>query len=273
MTSFLFWNVMKKDLRAAIADLAAEQATDVLLVAESGASDESVAAALRTATGLEYTALSSPEDKVRIFTRLPPAGWSLLQRDAVVARMAIWNVVVGRSGDFMLVVVHLASKSNYDAVDQALLAAEVAEEIRRVENVVGHTRTLIVGDLNMNPFEPGVTAANALHGVMTRRIAEQIERRVQGKSYRFFYNPMWGCFGDRTDGPPGTYYHRSPQVAETFWHTFDQVLLRPDLMNQLEDLVILDHIRGEPLVTHPRGLPRADDFSDHLPIAFRLSHD
>jgi hypothetical protein len=81
---------------------------------------------------------------------------------------------------------------------------------------------------------------------------------------------MWGFFGDRTAGPSGTYYHRSANVAELFWHVFDQVLVRPVLMDLLHDLAILDTIDGERLLTHPAGLPRDTEFSDHLPLAFRL---
>ena len=108
---------------------------------------------------------------------------------------------------------------------------------------------------------------------MTKKVAERLERVVQGTAYRFFYNPMWGFFGDRTIGPPGTYYHRSARVAELFWHMLDQVLLRPELMHLLHDLAILDNIRGQSLVTHPGGLPHNAICSDHLPLAFRLELD
>src|SRR4051812_34060314 len=120
----------------------------------------------------------------------------------------------------------------------------------------------------MNPFEDGLTGAPALHAVMTRKLAERETRVVQGTAYRFFYNPMWGFFGDRTSGPPGTYYHRSPGVAELFWHLLDQILLRPALMGLLHDLAILDRIDGESLLTQPSGLPRDSVYSDHLPLAF-----
>jgi hypothetical protein len=123
----------------------------------------------------------------------------------------------------------------------------------------------------MNPFDEGVIGAPALHAVMTRKLAERKERRVVGTSYRFLYNPMWGFFGDRTIGPPGTYYHRAATVGDLFWHMFDQVLLRPSLMYLLRDLVILDQIDGESLLSHPVGLPRDAACSDHLPLAFRLA--
>jgi hypothetical protein len=80
----------------------------------------------------------------------------------------------------------------------------------------------------MNPFEDGIVAANGLNAVMSRDVAARESRRVQRKDYTFFYNPMWGHFGDATDGPSGTFYRGSSEQVEYFWHMFDQVLIRPE---------------------------------------------
>jgi hypothetical protein len=42
-------------------------------------------------------------------------------------------------------------------------------------------------------------------------------------------------------------------------------------MDSLADLAILDSIGGESLLTKEAGLPRHTDYSDHLPLAFRLN--
>jgi hypothetical protein len=56
---------------------------------------------------------------------------------------------------------------------------------------------VLVGDFNMNPFQEGVVAANGLNAVMARRVAARRRTRVvQEREYPFFYNPMWGHFGD-----------------------------------------------------------------------------
>ena len=272
MTSFLFWNVMKKDLRSLIAQAVVEHDVDILLLGESGVSDRDMAAALSGASQQSYIAMSEHTDKVRLFTRLPPARWIRRQTDSLSARMAIWSAPIGRPPGILLAVAHFISKSNASREEQAMLAVELATEIKAVETTVGHERTVVVGDLNMNPFEPGVAGALALHAVMTRKLAEGVDRVVQGKRYRFFYNPMWGLFGDRTAGPAGTYYHRSATPADLFWHMFDQVLLRPALMHLIDDVAILDRIGGESLLTDAE-VPRKTAYSDHLPLAFRLELD
>ncbi len=87
----------------------------------------------------------------------------------------------------------------------------------------------------------------------------------------FFYNPMWGKMGDNSQGPPGTYYYNDSSYANLFWHTFDQVIMRPDLLEYFSDesLQVLDSIKGVSLVS-PDGIPDTSIGSDHLPILVTL---
>lgn len=137
----------------------------------------------------------------------------------------------------------------------------------QTEDVVGHQRTVLIGDLNMNPFDKGLVGAQALNAVMTRDLARREERIVANRAYRLFYNPMWGCFGDQTPGPPGTYFYSAS--GGYFWNIFDQVLLRPALMDCLVELRIVDEDGQDSLLTE-RGRPRAAELSDHLPLLVRL---
>ena len=145
----------------------------------------------------------------------------------------------------------------------------MANDIRRVEDEIGNYHTLLVGDFNMNPFDSGMVAAQHFHAVMTKLQARGERRTVQAEQYRYFYNPMWGNFGDRTDGPAGTYYLSSSKPIQYFWNIYDQVLLRPALMDHLTELEVLTHDGVEPLVTSG-GLPQKNGGSDHLPLLFRL---
>jgi hypothetical protein len=58
MTSFLFWNVMAKDLRTLIARAVVEHDVDILLLAESTVPDPDMVVALKMATGKDYAPLS-----------------------------------------------------------------------------------------------------------------------------------------------------------------------------------------------------------------------
>ena len=173
--------------------------------------------------------------------------------------------------DILLAVVHFPSKLHWDEASQAMECVELSSSIRSTERQVGHTRTVLVGDLNMNPFEDGVVSANGLHGIVTRGIAQRRSRIVQSKEYPMFYNPMWCCFGDMTPGPPGSYYFSSSTHKAFFWNLFDQVLIRPDLLSVFNnnDLTILESDGTRSLLTRG-GLPDTKGASDHLPLLFRL---
>jgi hypothetical protein len=159
-----------------------------------------------------------------------------------------------------------------ESTDQKSMSRRIAEEIQQAEARVGHSRTVLVGDLNMNPFEDGMTAADGFHAVMTLQIANKQTRKIQERVYPFFYNPMWGRFGDDTEGPPGTFYRWSSSFTEHFWHMFDQVLIRPALLESFDSgtLQVLTGCRGESFLNR-NGIPDGHRVSDHLPILFDLS--
>ena len=123
----------------------------------------------------------------------------------------------------------------------------------------------------MNPFEAGVVGAAGLNATMVRNQARKELRVVQGNKYRFFYNPMWRYFGDGQAAPPGTYYYDNHEHVTYYWNLFDQVLVRPDLISNLDagDLEIVQRIGAISLLDH-EGIPNQLIGSDHLPLLFSL---
>ena len=104
---------------------------------------------------------------------------------------------------------------------------------------------------------------------MTVAVAQLRTREIRGQEYPMMYNPMWGVLGDRTIGPPGTYYRASSGSVNYFWNTFDQVLVRPALVPHLSAVRVLDTDGTDSLLT-ANGLPDTANGSDHLPLFFRL---
>lgn len=130
---------------------------------------------------------------------------------------------------------------------------------------------MLVGDLNMNPFERGLVSSVGLNAVMSRRIAARATRTVQDRSYPLFYNPMWGKFGDLESDTAGSYFYDNAQHVNYFWHIFDQVLLRPELAKRFNSdrLSVVKSVGARSLV-RPNGRPDSTLYSDHLPIVFEL---
>jgi len=208
-------------------------------------------------------------EKIHIFTRFKI---DFIQPIYESERLTIRHLTLPGLLDIILAINHFPSKLYWEPASQSLECVALADTIKYVENQVGHSRTVLVGDLNMNPFEDGVVGASGLHAVMSRTIAKKGSRIVQSKQYPFFYNPMWNFFGDATPGPPGTYYYDRSEHKVYFWNIFDQVLIRPELIDFFDndEMKIIESDGEISFVTH-HGFPDVNNISDHLPIFFKLN--
>ena len=268
MTTFLFWNLGRRPLQAAVSAIARQNEVDVIMLAECLLPPNTLLRALNPIGRSDYHYAPGLCKKIKIFTRFPAHFVPpLLEND----RTTIRHLRIPATTDILLAVTHLPSKSHWKESSQVAELTVLASDIRDLEKRMRHSRTILVGDLNANPFEAGVVNANALHGVMCRHVAKEKQRVVQGRAYPYFYNPMWSLLGDASPGVPGTYFYRSAEHTVYFWNMFDQVLIRPDLLSAFsnEDLEILLS-DGVTSLLSENGLPNAGAFSDHLPVLFRL---
>jgi hypothetical protein len=269
--SFLFWNLQRKPLAHRIARLAQHESLDFIALAENQIPDDELLGELKAATGADFERPepdpTAPEGrrKVDLFVR---AGVAHVSEQRVTPRMVIYQVRAPECPLFLLAVAHLADPINNDKEARYGKATRVSQSLQLSERRTGIERTVLVGDLNMNPYDSGVLGAFGLHGVMTREIAARGARVVEGESCPFFYNPMWGLLGDRTPGPAGTIYYGN-DINTSYWSLFDQVLLRPALMNSLQEVRILT-TDGQGLFLTSSGRPDKANSSDHLPVKFGL---
>jgi hypothetical protein len=207
-------------------------------------------------------------ERIDIFSKFTQAQMTPLHESD---HITIRHLKPPTTDDLLLVAVHLSSKLHQSSESQAFEIPEIARDMVRMEDKIGHNRTVLVGDLNMNPFEMGLVTASGFNATMARKIAEKLKRTVNTRSFPFFYNPMWSLLGDASDGPPGSYYYSQSEHVAYFWHMFDQVLLRPDVlpMFQNDTLKIIDRV-GELSLLNKNGIPDKS-ISDHLPILFQLT--
>jgi hypothetical protein len=268
MTTFLFWNINGKSLQRSIVNLSAAHEVDVVILAESGLTPAAVLTALNEQDTVGYHFPFSQCERVSIYTRFSREFLTPLFE---TPRLTVRQLTLPGRTEILVAAVHFPSKLYFTDFDQGFECTQLSQEIRRVEEQVGHSRTLLVGDLNMNPFDAGVVSASGLNAAMTRDIALRRTRTVQARSYPFFYNVMWNHFGDN-EGAPGTYYYNSAAHVCYFWNMFDQVLVRPDLITAFspQDLKIIRD-DGERTLVDLRGLPDSSISSDHLPMVFKLS--
>lgn len=270
MTAFLFWNLNRKPLQHMVSNLARRHAVDVLMLAECEIEVDVLLTLLNQSSDSSYHYTDCRTcRRVKVFTRFPG---EFLSAVCDTDRLTVRHLRLPGLRNILVAVTHFPDKGNFTDEEQSHLCTVLARQINDAEQKVGHSNTVLTGDFNMNPFDPGVVSALGLHGVMSRRIAEERSRRVQKASYAYFYNPMWSLLGDRTSSPPGTYYYRGSTPVVYFWNMFDQVLLRPDLLPffATDELKILDSDGATSLLSK-RGYPDHRNASDHLPIFFRLA--
>jgi endonuclease/exonuclease/phosphatase (EEP) superfamily protein YafD len=276
MTTFLCWNLNNKPLQDLVSNIARSRDVDVVILLECRISVARLLQSLNPEGEqfFEYAGApidvrgEAPTQTIKIFT---PFSANFLRPVEDDTRLTIRHLRLPRRTDAILAVVRLPSKLRQNDSDQKLRCANLTRSIADAENSVGHTRTILVGDLNMNPFEEGVVGADGLNATMVRRQALKGFRTLQQQQYPFFYNPMWGHFGDGDDKPAGTYHHVTGHVVTYYWNMFDQVLVRPGLLERLpkDGVEILTEAGIVPLLTKS-GRPNASIGSDHLPLLFRI---
>lgn len=267
MVSFLFWNIKNNPIQPIIANLALRHEVDVIMLAECNVAPANLLSILNESTDNPYYYIPTTDCKrIKIISKFQTEFFPVVKEED---KFAIRHL---KPFDILISMAHLPSKLYRKNNDQIISSIDLSKAIRESEEIVGHQKTILIGDLNMNPYEDGIIMASGLNGTMSRVIAQERMRRVDRKDCIFFYNPMWNFFGDFNSNPPGTYYYKQSTEDNLRWYIYDQVLIRPDLLANFDicDLRILISDGNTNFLTN-EGIPRKDHISDHLPLFFKLN--
>ena len=286
-----FWNVNRNmGLGELLVEFVIEYGIDILLLAEADEpplKSKSIrpSASILTARFLVNTAqrddaerfrqVKSNNDLVKVFTHYPEDYLDEKNHLMLGSRMTAFRVDVPGFPLFNLFGIHFHSKFNWTDISQAMECVSLAEDICRVESEVGARceNSTVIGDFNMNPFEPGMIAANGLHAVPDLETAKRTNTRlVDGRTYKSFYNPMWNYLGDNSKDM-GEYFYRPSGPVSLEWHLLDQVLIRPVFTEWYsnESVRIVTKINGINLKMD-NNRPNKDDFSDHFPLVLKINY-
>ena len=166
--------------------------------------------------------------------------------------------------------VHLASGLHQSIEDRNILAKRLRRDLDTTEEDANHDRTVIVGDFNLNPYDDSIVSSDALHAISSFSEAKRGSRTVQGESSKFFYNPMWSLLGDRSKGPPGTYFWKQSSPTGFGWQMIDQVIFRPSVLESFRDFEVdILTTAGDNSLLGKNGRPKRST-SDHLPLFFEF---
>ncbi|WP_340398830.1 hypothetical protein [Paenibacillus sp. FSL H8-0079] len=261
--NFLFWNIDRQSIDEAIVSATVENHINVLVIAEYKDSTRNLHELFLSEEYPMYEYNSLPGyERIKIFMSFPNGN---VQRLADKRHYLALRLPHEELGYITLFAVHFFSKLWKGENDFTLKSANFYNEIISIEDRVKSKNTVLLGDFNMNPFEVGMIGAGRLHAFPTKYEANKIKRILDDDYYEMFYNPMWRFLGDE-DTVPGTYLHASPNSDGLYWNLFDQVLVRPKLIERFSKLEILTYIKKEKLLDEKKIL-----LSDHLPIKFSIN--
>lgn len=272
MLNLLFWNLNKKSLSESVGLLAEEREADIVVLAEMPDNTEEILTRLRQYNS-DFMASDQilPQRRVILYHRSSSAQVQCLH-DAKY--WTIYQLDLSDGEPLILVAVHMPAKFRRGLIgleNRLPLFQQLCQHILKEESASGTDRTIVVGDLNQNPFDNEVVHLETLNAVMDPDVANRVSCQREGQTYKYFYNPMWTAYG-RRQAPMGTYYYQEPDYVRYYWHVFDQVLLRPDLIPALGDeMPTFITELGDKSLLRANGRPDNSQFSDHLPIALSLN--
>lgn len=265
----LFWNTNGNNVIDVINELKYDNEFDVLILIEANLNPNSVLLVLnRIIPKYQYAACNFCEG-IQIYAKFSS---KLINPFFETKRHSARKLIIPQlNKDFLLIVIHYQSKLRWSDANQSAHSIEIGNFIAEAENRIGHNRTIVLGDFNMNPFEFGMVQTTGLHATMSKQIALEEKRIVDGKEYEFFYNPMWSFYGEEGKGNVnGTFFYRKSEPICYFWNIIDQVLLKANVLEYFDEksLSIITETSKRSLL---KAKGRIDTtISDHLPVFFKL---
>ncbi|ADQ15727.1 endonuclease/exonuclease/phosphatase family protein [Halanaerobium hydrogeniformans] len=265
--NYLFWNTNRNKINNYLKSLIIELNCDIVVLAEY---KDDINTLLTKLTNENFGLYHVPKigcQRIDILTKYTPG---LIEHFAETSYYTIKKIPHDKLGFHNIGAVHFPSKLHMTKLDYLIEMINFKKDLEKAENNLSNNNTIVVGDFNMNPFEEPLIAATGMHSLSSKRIAKTYERTVKGRKHSMFYNPMWNFFGD-SDNLPGTYFYNNSKEINYFWNIFDQVIIRPNLIENFdeENIMIVNKIGNINLL----GLSNRPDqnISDHLPLFFSIN--
>ncbi len=163
---------------------------------------------------------------------------------------------------YNIVGVHLPAPPSANSNDRKNVIRDLVQDICELEKKEKNNNTIIVGDFNCNPFDEEVIQKDSFNAVLFKELIENKEEIIYyNRRYKRFYNPILDFISEQT-GTYGSFYYSS-ESAPLYWNSFDQVLVRKELANNIQSIDYVKQIGGKSLLKDVK--PNAE-ISDHLPL-------
>ncbi|MDU7927965.1 MAG: hypothetical protein E7J35_05360 [Veillonella sp.] len=265
--NYLFWNTNKKKINNILKDIIIENNCDIVALAEYEDDIKSLINSLDKENIDMYEFQMIVCNRITLLTKFKPM---FIERFSDNSHYVILKIPHKSIKYHLVAFVHLPSKLNANCTDLLFRIHNLITNLEKDEIKCKCNNSIILGDFNLNPFEIPMIAAGSAHALSCKRVASRGKRTINDTDYKMFYNPMWNLFGDN-EGVPGTYYYSDSGQDVYFWNIFDQVIIRPELINffESESLKVILNAKETSLL-NKNGKPNKD-ISDHLPIFFTIN--
>ena len=206
-----FWNTNKNEnINEYISDIIVEQEIDILALAEYESDIEELKKMLALYNIVIEQAITIGCDRITILKRkanIQPAFQNKYCSMQIIDNM------------YLLACLHLPSKLYADVLKRGIAIARIVEEIQIQEEKLGIEKTIIVGDINENPYETGCLGASGFHGIPVYKDTMKKYRVIMDESFKMFYNPMWNLLGDFSF-PPRSEERRVGKECRSRWSPY-----------------------------------------------------
>lgn len=265
---YLFWNTNKKDVDKIICSMVEEYKPTVLALAEYGNNIEDLIKKIRIHTNRDYVLAEKFACRVQILINEKLGGSIVHCADHTNYTIKILPFNSYQE-QHIVAFVHLPSKMRDNREKNRYLLEQITFKINNLNNS-RNRKVIILGDFNLNPYEEAMIYFTGCNAVSSRNIARKISRKdrnEKGKEYFYYYNPMWNFLGDFNDNH-GTYYYDKTSDHSRYWNTFDQFVVSPALIKDIDEIEIVKSV-GEFRLMNENGIPDPK-ISDHYPLYFKL---
>ena len=264
--NFLYWNANNNNISSYIVDACVENSINILILTEHQNIDTNYLIRKLKENNLFFK-VEKIDPHSRILLLHNTKGQLNIIRESKY--YSTFNIR-DKEEQYLIFALHLPSKYAQERSDLNMYTSQILREFEQIEEERKTEKSLVVGDFNMNPFDDGMVSALGFNAVMCPTIAKKRSRKVLYEDRRFYYNPMWHLMGNYSNACKGTFYY-STATKSYYWYTYDQVLIRPDLIDKfnIKHLKILDSINENSLV-NKNNLPDKKMISDHFPIKFKI---
>ena len=264
--NILFWNTYKNNHKSGIDDclieLVIDKRCDIIILAEYHDDVRYLCRQINNISNVEYVPIPNNGgcEKIKGFINKK-------YRIENINEQHRYQIIKIETVSYKLLIgmIHNISKLHASDDQQKENLRFFNHDVCEAEKSNKTKNTLIIGDFNANPFEVSCVSADTIHAIPYIQEVKKKSRTVQGREYEKFYNPMWKFLGMR-EIPYATYYYNNSGLINYFYNIFDQIIIRPQLLNSFvdESLAIITNTLKHNLLTGHK--PNKEYYSDHLPI-------